>query len=77
MIEMTFSFVPCPEYVQQHWREDALFAYQFLNGANPMMIQRCRVLPKNFPVTDDMVSLSGNCSLAEEMKVSTSYDPKN
>uniref|UniRef100_A0A8C6T6N4 Arachidonate 15-lipoxygenase type B n=1 Tax=Neogobius melanostomus TaxID=47308 RepID=A0A8C6T6N4_9GOBI len=44
------------EYVQKHWREDAFFGYQFLNGVNPMMIQRCSKLPSNFPVTENMLS---------------------
>ncbi|KAK9540483.1 hypothetical protein VZT92_002933 [Zoarces viviparus] len=56
------------EYVQEHWKEDAFFGYQFLNGVNPMLIQRCSVLPNNFPVSDDMVSLGGQRSLADEMK---------
>ncbi|XP_056264557.1 arachidonate 12-lipoxygenase, 12R-type-like [Pseudoliparis swirei] len=56
------------EYVHDHWKEDAFFGYQFLNGVNPMLIQRCSTLPKTFPVSDDMVSLSGQCSLADEMK---------
>ncbi|KAM6941508.1 polyunsaturated fatty acid lipoxygenase ALOX15B-like isoform 2-T2 [Lycodopsis pacificus] len=56
------------EYVQEHWKEDAFFGYQFLNGMNPMLIQRCSVLPKNFPVSDDMVFLGGPHSLADEMK---------
>ncbi|XP_075947441.1 polyunsaturated fatty acid lipoxygenase ALOX15B-like [Anarhichas minor] len=56
------------DYVQDHWKEDAFFGYQFLNGMNPMLIQRCSVLPNNFPVSDDMVFLGGQCSLADEMK---------
>uniref|UniRef100_A0A8C9EEH3 Arachidonate 15-lipoxygenase type B n=1 Tax=Phocoena sinus TaxID=42100 RepID=A0A8C9EEH3_PHOSS len=54
-----FSFrkTPAVEYVFEHWQEDAFFAYQFLNGLNPVLIRRCRHLPKNFPVTDAMVAL--------------------
>ncbi|XP_059197441.1 polyunsaturated fatty acid lipoxygenase ALOX15B-like [Centropristis striata] len=57
------------EYVQDHWKEDAFFGYQFLNGVNPMMIRRCSALPDNFPVTDQMVFLHGQSSLADEMEV--------
>uniref|UniRef100_A0A3Q1IQY7 Uncharacterized protein n=1 Tax=Anabas testudineus TaxID=64144 RepID=A0A3Q1IQY7_ANATE len=42
------------DYVQKHWKEDAFFGYQFLNGVNPMLIRRCSELPKNFPVIDAM-----------------------
>ncbi|XP_027874975.1 arachidonate 15-lipoxygenase B-like isoform X2 [Xiphophorus couchianus] len=56
------------DYVQQHWKEDAFFGYQFLNGINPMLIRRCTILPGNFPVTDKMVFPDGCCSLAEEIK---------
>ncbi|XP_037620543.1 hydroperoxide isomerase ALOXE3-like [Sebastes umbrosus] len=52
------------DYVQKHWKEDAFFGYQYLNGVNPMMIRRCSALPKNFLVTDKAVSLS----LTDEMK---------
>ncbi|KAJ1084534.1 hypothetical protein NDU88_004681 [Pleurodeles waltl] len=43
-------------YVCQHWKEDTFFGYQFLNGADPMMIRRCDKIPDNFPVTDSMVA---------------------
>ncbi|KAM9362639.1 arachidonate 12-lipoxygenase, 12R-type-like [Symphorus nematophorus] len=56
------------DYVQEHWREDAFFGYQYLNGVNPMLIQRCSVLPNNFPVTDDHVFLHGQGSLQDEMQ---------
>ncbi|KAK2918877.1 polyunsaturated fatty acid lipoxygenase ALOX15B-like [Channa argus] len=56
------------EYVEKHWKEDAFFGYQFLNGVNPMLVKRCSVLPGNFPVTDDMVFPKGQCSLANEIK---------
>nr|DAZ89670.1 TPA_exp: arachidonate 15-lipoxygenase [Cryptoprocta ferox] len=33
------------EQVHDSWKEDALFGYQFLNGANPMLLRRSRRLP--------------------------------
>ncbi|KAM9333234.1 arachidonate 12-lipoxygenase, 12R-type-like [Pholidichthys leucotaenia] len=56
------------DYVQKHWKEDVFFGYQFLNGVNPNLIRQCTSLPTNFPVTDDMVSLRGQCKLTEEIK---------
>ncbi|XP_042337694.1 arachidonate 12-lipoxygenase, 12R-type-like, partial [Plectropomus leopardus] len=56
-------------YVQEHWREDDFFGYQFLNGVHPMIIQRCSALPDNFPVTDSMVFPSGQFSLDGEMEI--------
>uniref|UniRef100_A0A671X3Q8 Arachidonate lipoxygenase 3 n=1 Tax=Sparus aurata TaxID=8175 RepID=A0A671X3Q8_SPAAU len=56
------------EYVQEHWKEDAFFGYQYLNGVNPMLIRRCTTLPSNFPVTDGMVFLRGQSSLKEEIE---------
>ncbi|XP_030288890.1 hydroperoxide isomerase ALOXE3-like [Sparus aurata] len=56
------------EYVQEHWKEDAFFGYQYLNGVNPMLIGRCTTLPSNFPVTDGIVFLRGQSSLKEEIE---------
>ncbi|XP_074486015.1 hydroperoxide isomerase ALOXE3-like [Sebastes fasciatus] len=63
-----FKRTDISDYVQEHWKEDAFFGYQYLNGVNPMLIRRCSALPENFPVTDDKVSLSGRCSLTCEMQ---------
>ncbi|XP_053170260.1 polyunsaturated fatty acid lipoxygenase ALOX15B-like [Scomber japonicus] len=56
-INNVFSFrhTELSDYVHKHWKDNHFFGYQFLNGINPMMIQRCEVLPENFPVTDSMV----------------------
>ncbi|XP_059196990.1 arachidonate 12-lipoxygenase, 12R-type-like [Centropristis striata] len=56
------------DYVRRHWKEDSFFGYQYLNGINPILIRRCSALPDNFPVTDNMVFLGGQFSLADEMK---------
>ncbi|KAI4892601.1 hypothetical protein NFI96_021230 [Prochilodus magdalenae] len=58
------------EYVQEHWRRDDFFGYQFLNGLNPMIIRRCSELPKKFPVTSEMVQgfLPEGSTLKSEMK---------
>ncbi|XP_035516964.1 arachidonate 12-lipoxygenase, 12R-type-like [Morone saxatilis] len=56
------------DYVQQHWTDDTFFGFQYLNAVNPLLIQRCTALPKNFPVTDDMVFLCGGSCLSEEMQ---------
>ncbi|XP_012511066.1 PREDICTED: arachidonate 15-lipoxygenase B isoform X4 [Propithecus coquereli] len=65
-----FRTTPAAEYVSEHWQEDAFFASQFLNGLNPVLIHRCRYLPKNFPVTDAMVApvLGPGTSLQAELE---------
>ncbi|XP_019715429.1 arachidonate 5-lipoxygenase [Hippocampus comes] len=63
------------EYVMQHWKEDFMFGYQFLNGCNPVVIQKLTKLPDKFPVTDDMVavSLERHLTLEEEVKAGNIY----
>ena len=53
------------------WLEDRMFGYQFLNGCNPCVIERCYELPSKFPVTDEMVQnvLDRGRTLEEEIKV--------
>uniref|UniRef100_A0A3P9IZ88 Lipoxygenase domain-containing protein n=1 Tax=Oryzias latipes TaxID=8090 RepID=A0A3P9IZ88_ORYLA len=57
------------DYVMKHWREDAFFGYQFLNGVNPMMIRRCKTLPSKFPVPSNMIFGKSWLTLRTEMKV--------
>lgn len=38
-----------------HWRKDAEFARQRLNGLNPCWIRRMDKIPANFPVTDALI----------------------
>uniref|UniRef100_A0A8C5NG46 Arachidonate 5-lipoxygenase-like n=1 Tax=Gouania willdenowi TaxID=441366 RepID=A0A8C5NG46_GOUWI len=59
------------EYVMQHWKEDSMFGYQFLNGCNPVLIEKCFKLPDKLPVTHEMVSssLDRNLTLEQELEV--------
>ncbi|XP_077428040.1 arachidonate 12-lipoxygenase, 12R-type-like [Vanacampus margaritifer] len=70
---------PLSDYVQEHWKEDWLFAYQYLNGVNPTLIRRCKYLPNNFPVTDDMAFIPDGSNLSTELQQGNIYlcDYKN
>ncbi|XP_038392520.1 polyunsaturated fatty acid lipoxygenase ALOX15 [Canis lupus familiaris] len=43
--------------VRDSWKEDALFGYQFLNGANPMILRRSRQLPARLKFPPGMEEL--------------------
>ncbi|XP_065806307.1 arachidonate 12-lipoxygenase, 12S-type [Labrus bergylta] len=66
---------PVAEYCMEHWRDDWFFGYQCMNGSNPRMIQRCKKLPENFPITANMVqsSMSPRTHLDRELKAGNIY----
>ncbi|XP_057216414.1 polyunsaturated fatty acid lipoxygenase ALOX8-like isoform X2 [Triplophysa rosa] len=63
------------KYVQAHWKEDAFFGYQCLNGSNPLCVKQIRSLPPNFAVTSKMVRsfLPEGSSLKREMEKGRVY----
>uniref|UniRef100_A0A8C5BCH4 Lipoxygenase domain-containing protein n=1 Tax=Gadus morhua TaxID=8049 RepID=A0A8C5BCH4_GADMO len=58
------------QYLAEHWKDDAFYGYQFLNGVHPSMIRNCPHLPSNFPVTEEMVQpfLETGTSLKQEIQ---------
>ncbi|XP_056616352.1 polyunsaturated fatty acid 5-lipoxygenase [Triplophysa dalaica] len=63
------------EYVMEHWKEDFMFGYQFLNGCNPVVITKCTEIPDKFPVTHELLedSLERGLTLEEELKAGNIY----
>ncbi|XP_059524876.1 polyunsaturated fatty acid lipoxygenase ALOX12 isoform X3 [Myotis daubentonii] len=45
------------EKVHQRWQDDELFGYQFLNGANPMLLRRSTSLPSRLLLPSGMEEL--------------------
>ncbi|XP_072796648.1 polyunsaturated fatty acid lipoxygenase ALOX12-like isoform X1 [Vicugna pacos] len=45
------------ENVRQRWQEDEFFGYQFLNGANPMLLRRSTALPPRLVLPSGMEEL--------------------
>lgn len=62
--------LPSLERVRNSWKEDAFFGYQFLNGANPMVLKRSTCLPARLVFPPGMEELQAQ--LNEELKVWTS-----
>ena len=60
------------DHIVDHWREDAEFGRQMLNGVCPNLIERCDALPENFPLEEEALQgiLKRDMSLDQEMKVS-------
>ena len=57
------------------WKTDEEFGRQILNGYNPTLIERCRQIPENFPVSDHHVKdlLTRGLSLEEEVQQGNIY----
>ncbi|TSL04289.1 Hydroperoxide isomerase ALOXE3 [Bagarius yarrelli] len=62
-------------YVHAHWKEDAFFGYQCLNGCNPLIIRRIHCLPPSLDVTSQMLKdfLPEGSSLGEELEKGTIF----
>lgn len=60
-----------PVHEAARWITDVEFGRQMLNGVNPVVVEKCTLLPSNFPVTNEMVkgSLNRGWTLEQEMVV--------
>ncbi|XP_028409345.1 allene oxide synthase-lipoxygenase protein-like [Dendronephthya gigantea] len=53
---ITPAIESCLPDAADYWRDDVWFGSQFLNGSNPEVIRKCKKLPQNFPVKNEMVN---------------------
>nr|DAZ89675.1 TPA_exp: arachidonate 15-lipoxygenase [Procavia capensis] len=60
------------ERVRDSWKEDALFGYQFLNGANPMLLRRSIRLPDRLVFPPGMEELQAQ--LEKELQGGTLFE---
>ncbi|VTJ89213.1 Hypothetical predicted protein [Marmota monax] len=60
--KLDYEWTQRQEKVHQHWKEDELFGYLFLNGANPILLRRSTSLPSR------LVLPSGTEELGAQLK---------
>ncbi|XP_066219386.1 polyunsaturated fatty acid lipoxygenase ALOX15-like [Saccopteryx leptura] len=60
------------EKVRESWQEDAFFGYQFLNGANPMLLRRSSQLPARLVFPPGMEELQAQ--LEKELQGGTLFE---
>ncbi|XP_052052135.1 polyunsaturated fatty acid (12S)/(13S)-lipoxygenase, epidermal-type [Apodemus sylvaticus] len=58
--------------VRDSWKDDALFGYQFLNGANPMLLRRSERLPARLVLPPGMGDLQ--TQLEKELKAGSLFE---
>lgn len=75
MVNLVLSVpsTPIPEKVHRCWQDDELFGYQFLNGANPMLLRRSTSLPSRLVLPSGTEELQAQ--LEKELKVPSSHPP--
>nr|XP_011724765.1 arachidonate 15-lipoxygenase-like isoform X2 [Macaca nemestrina] len=70
--ELTLRFHWPRERVRDSWKEDALFGYQFLNGANPMVLRLSAHLPARLVFPPGMEELQAQ--LEKELEGGTLFE---
>lgn len=60
------------ERIHDSWKNDALFGYQFLNGANPMLLRRSSRLPARLVLPPGMEDLK--TQLEKELQAGSLFE---